>query len=289
MDSKTVHDHNLQKKAAVISDFSSFGRCSLAVAAPVLSAMGVQCCPVPTAIFTNHTGFKSFSYSSCDGMLGRYIEDWRSTGLAFSAIASGYLMNSSQIDFVNAFIDAFRDDRTLLMVDPVMGDYGKLYPSFSTDVAAKLRNLAERADVITPNLTEACILASRRYDPSIKDKELVSLAEELAGGTKKTVVISGIQRAGSLLNFIYTPGGDAQMVSVPKVGPDRSGTGDVFSSVVLGALVGGCGIVEAVKKAAGFILKTVTKAEEIGIPPTDGLPVEETLHVLYKNFRESAS
>ena len=122
-------DHNRQKKAAVINDFTSFGRCSLAVTIPILSAMKVQCCPVPTAFFTNHPGFDSFDWTDNTPHLDGYISEWRKLGLRFDAIQTGFLGSREQVDFVHRFIAAFKAPGTIVCVDPVMGDYGRLYPT----------------------------------------------------------------------------------------------------------------------------------------------------------------
>ena len=123
-------DHNRQKKAAVINDFTSFGRCSLAVTIPILSALKVQCCSVPTAIFTNHTGYPSFAWTDYTDHLDDYIREWQKLYLRFDAIATGFLGSHRQVDFVQRFLTTFRDERTIVVVDPVMGDYGRLYATY---------------------------------------------------------------------------------------------------------------------------------------------------------------
>ena len=128
-------NHNTQKKAAVINDFTSFGRCSLAVTIPILSAMKVQCCPVPTAFFTNHTGFDSFAWTDNTPHLDDYIAEWRKLNLRFNAIQTGFLGSHAQVDFVLRFLAAFRTPETVICVDPVMGDYGKLYPTYDQGLA----------------------------------------------------------------------------------------------------------------------------------------------------------
>lgn len=270
-----------QKKAAVINDFSSFGRCSLAAALPVLSALKVQCCPVPTAVFTNHTGFEHFSWYDCTDRLDSYINDWKATGLRFSAIASGYLSSVRQLDFVKRFVEAFKDDGTIVMLDPVMGDYGRLYPTFKDDVAIGLRGLVPNADMLTPNLTEACILAGRKYDEKLPDADLLALAEELCPAHGIGCVISGVPRDGHLVNFLYSRDEGPAMVTAPRIGVDRSGTGDVFSSVVLGMLLNGESVRTSVEKAVAFVTATIERAVEMQIPVTDGLPFEETLSMLW--------
>ena len=274
-------DHNRQKKAAVINDFSSFGRCSLAAALPVLSALKVQCCPVPTAVFTNHTGFRNFSWYDCTERLDSYIDDWKATGLGFSAIASGYLSSIRQLDFVERFIDAFAYVGTIVMVDPVMGDYGRLYPTFKDDVARGLRRLLPHADMLTPNLTEACILAGREYDEKMSDADLLALAEELCAFGARGCVISGVAREDHIANFVYSRDEGPSVVAARRIGSDRSGTGDVFSAAILGFLLRDASVKTSVEKAVAFVTATIGRAVEMRIPVTDGLPFEETLSMLW--------
>ena len=145
-------DHNRQKKAAVINDFTSFGRCSLAVTIPILSAMKVQCCPVPTAFFTNHTGFDSFAWTDNTTHLDDYIAEWRKLGLRFAAIQTGFLGSHEQVAFVHRFIKAFKTTDTVVCVDPVMGDYGRLYPTYDRERAESMRSFLDMADILTPNI-----------------------------------------------------------------------------------------------------------------------------------------
>ncbi len=273
-------DHNRQRKAAVVNDFSSFGRCSLAVTLPILSALRVQCCSVPTAIFTNHTGFPQFSWTDYTDHMGDYIKDWQAIGLTFDAIATGFLGSTHQIDFVRRFVEAFRTPRTTVVVDPVMGDYGRLYPTYDESLAASMRELLDVADVLTPNLTEACVLAGRPYDPAISDAALADLAAELTSRHATRVVISGLSRGPDLINFIYERGQSPQVIAAPKLGSDRSGTGDVFSSVIVGDLVRGVPFARAVRHAADFVSAAVARTLEMGLPATDGLAIEEVLDQL---------
>ena len=248
---------------------------------PILSAMRIQCCPVPTSVFTNHTGFPKFSKLDCTGWTGNYVADWKAIGLGFEAIQTGFLASQAQMDFVLGFVDAFHAEHTLISVDPVMGDYGKLYTSYDPALAARMPELLKVADVLTPNLTEAYILARRPFVADPTDLEVVDLAAEICAENAKYAVISGIHRSGSLLNFVYEKGAGCDIVEAPKIGVDRSGTGDVFASVILGSMMGGRNFGDAVRAAVSFVAATVTRAEEMAIPPTDGLPIEETLSSLW--------
>lgn len=267
--------HNRQKKAAVINDFTSFGRCSLAVAIPVLSVLKVQCCPVPTAFFTNHTGFDSFAWTDNTANLDRYIEQWKKLGLRFDAIQTGFLGSLEQVGFVKRFIDAFRDEGTIVCVDPVMGDHGRLYATYSEPLAVAMRSFLDIADILTPNLTEACHLAGVAYKTDFSDAELAGICRTLSRKARR-IVVSGIPRGENLVNFIYD-GGDTSIDTERKIGGDRSGTGDVFASVVLADAVNGVPFAQSVRRASAFTAAAVARSEEMGIPEKDGLAIEEVL------------
>ena len=273
-------NHNAQRKAAVINDFTSFGRCSLAVTIPILSAMKVQCCPVPTAFFTNHTGFDSFAWTDNTPHLDAYIDEWRKLGLRFNAIQTGFLGSREQVDFVLRFLAAFRTPETIICIDPVMGDYGKLYPTYDRRLAESMRGFLDVADILTPNLTEACFLADEPYRTDITDAELAALCEKLAARHANRIVISGIPRGETLVNFIYETGRGTSQCVEPRIGADRSGTGDVFASVILGDAVNGVDFAVSVRKASQFTASAVRRSVELGIPEKDGLAIEEVLKEL---------
>ena len=271
--------HNRQKKAAVINDLSCFGRCSLTAVLPLLSAMKVQCCPVPTAIFTNHTGYPSYAWTDYTEHLDDFISEWKKLGLRFDVIATGFLGSVRQIDFVRRFLDAFRMDGTLVAVDPVMGDDGKLYATYDRELAAAMRQLLEVADILTPNLTEACVLADRPYDPHISDAELSELVLQLSGGCRK-VVISGIERGDELVNVVGENHRPPVFISEKRIGCRRSGTGDVFFAVVVGNVVNGVPFSEAVRRASAFVAKAAACTSRLGIHTEDGLAFEEIIREL---------
>lgn len=272
-----VVNHNMQRKAAVINDFTSFGRCSLAVTIPILSAMKVQCCPVPTAFFTNHTGFASFAWTDNTPHLDSYIDEWLKLGLRFNAIQTGFLGSREQVDFVLRFLAAFRTPETTVCVDPVMGDYGKLYPTYDQGLAESMRGFLDVADILTPNLTEACFLADEPYRTDFTDAELGALCAKLDVRHAVRIVISGIPRGETLVNFIYESGREPTLCVEPRIGTDRSGTGDVFASVILADAVNGVDFAASVRKASRFTAAAVRRSVEMKIPEKDGLAIEEVL------------
>ena len=270
--------HNHQKKAAVINDFSSFGRCSIAVALPILSAMKIQCCPLPTALFSNHTGFESFYWTDFTAHMTSYADEWEKLGLKFEAVATGFLGSVDQINIVKDFLRRFKRAGTVVVVDPVMGDYGKLYPTYSMELARAMGELVEYADIMTPNLTELCVLTNTPYQEKFSEEVLEKMCAQLSRRGPEKVVVSGLVLDEKTLgNFVYERGKKPLMLTREKIGPYRSGTGDVFASIITGCAVRGESFVDSVQKAMDYIAKTIRRTVELDIPTTDGICIEEYL------------
>lgn len=269
--------HNRQKKIAVINDFSGFGRCSIAVALPIISAMKVQCCPLPTALFSNHTGFDSYYWTDCTEHMQSFSDEWAKLDLQFHGIATGFLGSVAQIDLVEGFLRRFKAPQTRILVDPVMGDYGALYPTYTPELAQNMARLVQYADILTPNLTEACVLTGTEYTPVPDEARLLEMCQTLSDRGPDKVVISGLDYGSELGNFVYQRGGAPRLIKVPKVGIFRSGTGDVFSSILIADTVNGADFTASVTKAATFISHALERTTQMGIPRTDGICFEELL------------
>lgn len=269
--------HNHQKKIAVINDFCGFGRCSLTVSLPVISALKVQCCPLPTSIFSNHTGFESFYYTDYTEHMDAYMEEWAKLELSFDGILTGFLGSPEQVGIVRRFLERFKEKNTIAVVDPVMGDYGKLYSTYSPDLARQMKGLVPYADILTPNLTEACILTGTEYRADLGEEALAGMCEKLCEMGPKKIVISGLERGESLENFVYEEGKAPVRVLEHKVGGFRSGTGDVFSSILAADVVNGVELTEAVRHASAFIARVLRRTLELDLPRTDGICFEEFL------------
>lgn len=273
--------HNHQKKIAVINDISGFGRCSIAVSMPVISHMGIQACPLPTSIFSNHTGFPEYFFDDYTEKMPAYIENWKNLGLRFSGITSGFLGSRRQIEIVRQFIEDFKDTETKVLIDPVMGDNGKPYPTYTTEMCQEMKQLAEYADILTPNLTETCILLEEPYpDRPFTQLELFDMSKELCRYGAKKVVISGIPQGGYLANILCESGQKPHLVRARRVGKERSGTGDIFAAILAADSVNGVCFTESVHKAAHFIQDCILATERMDIPKTDGVCFEEVLYKL---------
>ena len=267
-----------QKRIALVNDITGFGRCSVTVELPLISAMKIQACPLPTAILSVHTGFPDHYLDDYTERMAPYIASWEKNGLSFDGICTGFLGSAEQIAIVLDFIRRFKGAGTRVMVDPVMGDYGKLYTSYTQEMCDKMRSLLGVADLVTPNLTEACQLLDIPYptDGIVTDDELCEMAEALAARGPKQVVITGLHEGDTIKNFLYEDGKMA-IVRAPKIGGDRSGSGDAFAAIVAASLIRGEELEAAVQKAASFISRCLAYALELDLPWNYGLPFEEYL------------
>ncbi len=268
---------NAMKRIAAINDMSGFGKCSLTVALPIISAMGIQCCPLPTSILSNQTGYPDFYCVDFTEHMRKYIDQWRRLDLHFDGIVSGFLGSLEQIQIVSEFIDEFRVSGTRVIVDPAMADGGRLYSTITTHMAKAMTDLVAKADTIKPNLTEACILTERRYREDMSMAELQSMAEQLSLLGPSQIVITGISSGSDLINLCYEKGQGFFEVKTPRIGGGRSGTGDIFSSILAGCAVKGVSFRESVETASRFISRSVARASELDIPLNDGVCFEEFL------------
>lgn len=268
---------NDQKKIAVINDFCGFGRCSITVSLPIISAMKIQCCPLPTSIFSNHTGYDSFFFTDCTDRMDAYIDEWVKLGLRFDGILTGFLGSPGQIGIVKRFFDIFKTDKNITVIDPVMGDHGRLYSTYSPVLAKEMSSLLPCADILTPNLTEACILAGTEYDPAMSEAKLRAICEKICSKGVKKIVLSGIERGDELENFVYESDKGANIIRERKIGPSRAGTGDVFSSIIAADAVNGVDFTDSVRHAAAFISKAIARTVDLDLPDEDGICFEEFL------------
>ena len=269
--------HNQQRKIAAINDMTGFGRCALAVSIPVISHLKVQCCPVPTSILSNHTGYPDFFLDDYTQKLPDYIAQWKKLDLKFEGIMTGFLGSRGQIAIVNSFIEEFQTGRTIIIVDPIMGDHGKIYATYTEEMCEEMRKLVAKADIITPNLTEACRLTEHIYHTKWQKKELLYMAEQLCGMGPSKVVITGIPQGSFIANLVYVKGTEPRFLRTHRVGTERSGTGDLFAAILAADAVNGIPFEESVRKASSFVKKCILKSMELGIPQTDGVCFEEVL------------
>lgn len=270
-----------QKKIAVINDLSGYGRCSLTVAIPILSALKVQCCPVPTSILSNHTGFPTYFFDDYTEKMSLYIEQWKKLNLTFDGIYSGFLGSEAQIEIVIHMIKEFRVPGTKVIVDPIMGDHGKAYQTYTPRMCSRMKELVGVGDIVTPNLTEACILTGREYRADGWDHgELIKMVDEIKCMGPGDVVITGVKEGSFLTNVVAERGKAVCFQRSARVGGERPGTGDVFSSIIAAESVKSVPLKDAVNVAAHFVKSCIMKSDELNVPTENGVCFEEILHLL---------
>lgn len=269
-------------RVAAIHDISGVGRCSLAVVLPVLSAMGVQACPVPTAVLSTHTGgFGDVVIRDLTDYIEPALSHYKNLKLEFDCVYSGFLGNVGQIDHCLDFFDAYPD--ALYVVDPVMGDHGKPYRTCTKQIRARMSELVARAAIITPNLTEVCILLGQDYNfapiSSVQAKSMLARLGEQGPGF---VAITGVQLVdGSFSNLGYDrERGAYWRVDCDYVPVAYPGTGDIFASVVTGALLTGDSLPMAIDRATRFLELTIKTTYSYGADTRHGVMLEKSLRWL---------
>ena len=286
------------KKIAILNDLSGLGKCSLTAAIPVISVMGVQACPLPTAILSNQTGYDSYYCDDYTERMDQIMEEWKKRNFHPDGIYTEVEAGKQQVEKILKFLRIFRKEDTLLLVDPVMGDRGEVYDFMTQDLCNEMKRLAENADVLTPNLTEAILLLYgmqelNHYWQEICESQGLKFrqrAEEMAEQIAqkyhvKTVVITGIdlkQDERLQIGNLILESGMISWVISPKYGGSYSGTGDLFASVLSAGMVKGMEIRTCVEKASRFLEKAIKDAIEEQTDRNDGICFETYLYELGK-------
>lgn len=274
-------EENRQKIIAAINDLTGYGRCALTVAIPVISHMKIQCCPVPTSILSNHTGYPEYFFDDYTEKLPEYLNMWKRLDLHFQGIMSGFLGSWEQIGIVERFIKEFADEGTVVIIDPVMGDHGKIAGTYTEEMCLEMRKLVSMADIITPNLTEACKLTDTPYrEKGFSKKELVLMAEKLRAMGPEKIVITGVAQGGFIGNLLYQEGTEPKIIRTHREGTERCGTGDLFAAIIAADAVNGVSFETSVRKAASFVRRCMMKSMEMNIPQKNGVCFEDLLHSL---------
>lgn len=268
-------------RIAAIHDLSCFGRCSLTIALPVLSAMGCQCCPLPTALLSAHTGISGFTFLDTTGEMRRISAHWSQLSLHFQAIYTGFLGSAPQINLVEDFLRRFHAPDTLLVMDPVMGDHGTPYKTCTPALRQGLRELVAQADVITPNLTEAAILLDIPYHES-QTADASELVRALSLQGQRSVVLTGYAAAPGQVGALCYDRDTRQVeaIQTARVPQDFPGTGDLFASVLTGALTRGAPLLQAARTAVDFVGSCVARSVAEGAGKAEGVDFEPLLRQL---------
>lgn len=280
------------KKIAVINDLSGFGKCSLTAAISVIASMGVQPCPLPTAILSAQSCYPSYFCHDFTEYMDEFRREWKKMHVSFDGIYTGYMAQEYQIDVIEKFLDDFYQKETFLLVDPVLGDAGETYNMFTAGLLLRMKDLIKKADIITPNVTELCLLTGTDYGEidKIKDKDtLLKILEELArnleeNGPKQVIVTGirffdpadGINKMGNLT----VSENKSHCFAFPFIGRGYSGTGDLFASVIAGGKARGDSLEEMTELAGKFIEFSIRESVRQKVPENDGVNYEQYLGML---------
>ena len=277
---------NRVKRVAAIHDISGFGRASLTAIIPTLSAMGIQVCPVPTAVLSNHTvGFPDYSYVDLTDTMEDFIAHWKALHLTFDGLYSGFLGSPRQIAIVSDFFDSFKTPETLIVVDPVMGDGGKLYSAFTEEIIPRMRELIQKADLITPNYTEAAFLLGEEPDEArFDDQKAKDWLKRLSAFGPDQVVITSAP-VGENPDEISVVAYDRKKdlfwkIRRPYLPASYPGTGDTFTAVVLGSLLEGDPLPVSLDRAGEFISQCIKASYSSDEPIRNGVLLEKELPLL---------
>ncbi|MDR2038107.1 MAG: pyridoxamine kinase [Bacteroidales bacterium] len=272
------------KRVAAVHDLSGFGRVSLAVAIPILSAMGIQVCPLPTAVLSSHTQYPGFSFLDLTDEMTRFIDHWKELKVEFDAIYSGYLGSPRQSEIVAGLIDDFAKDGQLVVVDPVLGDNGQLYATLDKDMVTEMRKLIRKAVVITPNITELFLLLDKSYKETVPLEKMKEYLVHLSAMGPEIVIVTSVPESDSAKTTSVIAYNKTShrfwKVSCPYFPAHYPGTGDTFTSVITGSLMQGDSLPIALDRAVQFILIGIRATFGYEYDNREGILLERVLPTL---------
>ena len=277
------------KKVAVIQDLSSFGKCSLTAAIPVLSVMGVQACPLPTAVLSSQTEYPSYVCEDLTRIIPAFTNEWKKLDVSFDGVQTGYITGKEEIHHILDFLEHFHTSETLLLVDPVLGDKGKAYDNFDAELLKQMKVLVAQADIITPNITECCLLTGYDYDTlhsCTSEEDFLNIVEEagkqLQNATGAEIIITGVHPPSKdhSVGNLYISENETYYNSVPYNGKSYSGTGDLFASVLMGGRMRGMKTEQAIRLAEEFLVAAIEDTALQNTPMVAGVNFETYLRML---------
>ena len=279
-------------KVAAIHDLSGFGRASLTVIIPILSRMGIQVCPLPTAVLSTHSKYADFHFVDLTDQLSPIIDHWKKLALSFNAIYSGFLGSHRQIEIVKGFIDSFQKDDPLVVIDPVIGEEGKIYKPLEENHVKEMRSLIEKANVITPNLTEASLLLEKPFPKQISHEQIKNWILELSEKGPQIVIVTSVPetKQQDITSVIAYNKRDQRFwkVSVNYLPANYPGTGDAFASVITGSLLQGDSLPIALDRAVRFTTMGVRATFGYDYDTKAGILLERILDTLVAPVQTSS-
>ncbi len=273
------------KKVAAIHDLSGLGRASLTAIIPILSTMGIQVCPMPTAVLSSHTGgFTGYSFVDLTDTMIAYKNHWKELNVEFDCIYSGFLGSTKQIDIISEFIDDFGTEDNIVVVDPVMGDDGELYETMDEEMIKRMRDLVYKADIITPNFTEATYLLDKEYDLHISEEKIKEWLVELSNMGPDTVILTSVpEDINNKITSVIAYNRKTNKfwkVSCEYIPAHFPGTGDAFASVIIGSLLQGDSLPIALDRGVQFITACIRASYGFDYPTREGVLLERVLENL---------
>lgn len=263
------------KSVALVNDMCGLGRCSLTVAIPIISALGLQPVPVPTALLSCHTAYPDFYFQDFSPCFSDYLNSLNKQVQKVDAIYTGFMGSEVELDVVTEFIKA---NDVFTLVDPVMGDHGKAYSTYNKAMCEKMKNLVALSDIATPNLTEACLLTDTPYRENFSDEILIDIAREVCELGAKVCVITGIVRGDNIYTLVHNRTGEVFVSLNKRTEIMYDGTGDIFASVLCGKMVIGYALENAVNSACNFVRRATQYTADLDTPPLHGIVFEPLLH-----------
>ncbi len=274
------------KRIISIQDISCLGKCSLTVALPIISAMGVECSILPTAVLSTHTMFQNFTCKDLTDQIAPIAAHWKGEGIRFDAIYTGYLASKEQVSHICAFFDAFKTPDNLIVVDPVMADNGRLYPAFGADFPAEMAKVCAKADLILPNLTEASLLTGLPYRTEYDEAYIREMLQALAALGPRYVALTGVSFQPGKLGVMYydRQTGAYGSYFTSHLPVSFHGTGDIFASTCTGALTRGMPLGEALALAADYTVESIRLTIDAKTANWYGVEFESALPYLVRRL-----
>lgn len=279
----------MSKKVVAINDLSGLGQSSLCAILPIISAMGNQACPLPTAVLSSQTdGYHNYAFRDLSELWPDYFAHWQKEAPSFDCIYSGFLGSGQQIELIEQFLLSFAKSSTLIVIDPVLGDGGKLYDTMDENMVSLMRRLITHADVITPNYTELCLLCGDEYSATAPLATIKEQMKRLSAYGAKNIIVTSIPtvRQDLVLTAVYECASDTFTHFSNQMLPAHyPGSGDIFAAVLVGSLLNGDDIIHSSQTAASFVYHAIKTSLQSGRPFREGVALEQVLPLLYE-FRK---
>lgn len=274
-------------RLAVINSFAGFGKISITAALPIISILQVQACPLPTAVLSSHLAYSPCHKADFTEHMPGYLQAWNNVGVTFDGLYLGYMNNPAQLDIIQDLLDKdapsglhILKPNAKIIIDPVMGDHGKAYSTVTPEQIEKMKLLVKKAHLITPNLTEACMLTDVSYhSDSWPDSELSEICRKMDPEYRMQIVITGIQEGDGFRNYLWDKGNTSSL-TFPSAGASRPGTGDMFASILSANALKGKPFTDSVRQASEFIATCIRDSEAAGTPVKEGVLFEQNLSKL---------